>query len=217
MRVKVFVLGLPGSGKSLASRLFMNILKSEGWITRRFKDYDILLEMFRNDPKREKFRPTEHDGFDVLDLCMFDLALQEVERRTTDYIGIPHAQNELILIEFARNDYREALKQFSHKLPEDSYFIFIDADIPTCISRIQKRVAHPQTLDDHFVSEYIFDAYYQKDTKQYFASSLESIAGVDVQRIRVIDNIGAQDNLCHQVSQCIDFIFEQEQVLVPIH
>ena len=217
MRVKVFVLGLPGSGKSLASRLFMDILKRESWITRPFKDYDILLEMFRNDSNHGKFRPTEHDGFDVLDLCMFDLALQEVERRTTDYISIPCAQNELILIEFARNDYRKALKQFSHKLLEDSYFIFINANIPTCISRIHKRVAHPQTLDDHFVSEYIFDAYYQKDTKQYFASSLEGIAGVDVQRIRVIDNIGTQDNLHHQVSQCIDFIFEQEQVLVPIH
>jgi thymidylate kinase len=217
MRVKVFVLGLPGSGKSLTSRLFMDILKREGWITRRFKDYDILLEMFRNASNQGKFRPTKHDGFDVLDLRMFDLALQEVVGRITDYISIPCAQNELILIEFARDDYRKALEQFSHELLEDSYFIFIDADIPTCISRIQKRVAHPQTLDDHFVSEYIFDAYYQKDTKQYFASSLEGIACVDVQRIRVIDNIGAQDNLRLQVSQCIDFIFEQEQVLVPIH
>ena len=47
MEKKVFILGLPGSGKSTAARYIECLAKSNGWVPVRFNDYDILYEMFR--------------------------------------------------------------------------------------------------------------------------------------------------------------------------
>jgi len=214
MAVKVFVLGLPGSGKSTVARCIEMLVRDNRckWFTLlpRISDYDILYTMFQNDTSG-KFRSKDHDGFDLLDFDILDVALEEVERRARDYISKSFKRNELILIEFAREDYNKALKQFTSEFLDDAYFIFINTDIPTCISRINERVAHPSTLDDHFVSTYIFDAYYQKDTKQYSASSLENISGVDTQRIMVIDNRDSLRELFEKVHRSVSSIYEQEK------
>src|SRR5258706_15356283 len=86
MLVKVFILGLPGSGKSLASRFLMSLLRERNWNTSRFKDYDILLEMFQQDIEREKFAAAEHNGFDVIDPKVLDTALQKLEKKVDIYM-----------------------------------------------------------------------------------------------------------------------------------
>ena len=81
MAVKLFVLGLPGSGKStVCRRIAENITVYPGWSTFRFNDYHILYEMFQEDAKGKYFRPiSEHGGFDVVNPIAFDIALQKLE------------------------------------------------------------------------------------------------------------------------------------------
>ena len=171
LKKKLFVLGLPGSGKSTAARSIEQFAFHHDWVPTRFNDYDILYEMFKADPEGRQFSATQHGGFDVHDHTAFDDALKELEKRVRNAEkAATREKNEVIILEFARNDYSRALELFSPEFLENASFLFIDADIPTCKQRIRKRVDHPVYKDDHYVSEYIFEAYYQLDSRQYLKS-----------------------------------------------
>jgi shikimate kinase len=191
MLVKLFVLGLPGSGKSTVARYIEMLARDGGWFPSRFNDYYILLEMFRADNEGKRFSSTEYGGFDIHEHIVFDEGLKELEKvvlkRDTTY----DEKNELIIIEFARDDYGRALELLSPAFLQDAFFLFLDTDIPTCIKRIKDRVAHPETEDDHDVSEYIFESYYQNDKRQYLTSltsNLKRCGDINRDRVWVIDN-----------------------------
>lgn len=191
MVVKVFVLGLPGSGKSTAARYIEMLARDYKWFPRRFNDYSILFEMFRTDPESKRFSSTKYGGFDIHEHIAFDEALIEIEKEILQREKVHNDQNELIIIEFARDDYCRALDLFSSAFLQNACFLFLDTDIPTCIKRIKDRVANPQTLDDHDVSDYIFESYYQNDTRQYQTSITSKLNGYrdnNEDRVLVIDN-----------------------------
>jgi adenylate kinase family enzyme len=162
MAVKLFVLGLPGSGKSTVSRHITIYLKDRNWKSTRINDYVILYNMFLDDTDHKRFKPTVHGGFYVLDLQVIDEALKRLEQEVNENISSPIMQKELILIEFARNDYQRAFQQFSPAFLLDAYFLYLNVDIETCKKRIRERTAQPRTEDDFFVSEDIFNDHYNK-------------------------------------------------------
>jgi thymidylate kinase len=205
MLVKVFILGLPGSGKSLASRFLMSLLRERGWNTYRFKDYDILLEMFREDTTGSNFNGTPYNGFDVLNLSVFDEALHKLEEKVSTYI--PYTMhNELILIEFARANYSHALKQFEPAFLRYAYFLFVQSDIEICINRISERVRHSNSLDDHYVSPYIFDKYYRHNNDASILSDLVTSNGIDDRSIKIIENNRSLANLETELEQFVNFM-----------
>src|SRR5579864_4911695 len=112
MAVKLFVLGLPGSGKSSIARYISTYARDRQWSTTHINDYAILYRMFQEDTGGKQFKPAGHGGFDVLDLTVFDTALQRLERQISPYFSSAKS-DEIILIEFARNDYQKAFHQFS--------------------------------------------------------------------------------------------------------
>ena len=186
--VKVFVLGLPGSGKSTAARHIERVARDYQWNTTRISDYEILYELFEDDREHIQFSPTNYyKGFDVHDHKVFDTALEKLEMKVWLRERPSATKNELVIIEFARDDYNRSLELFSKEFLEDSYFLFINADISTCIQRIRERVAHPTFEDDHFVSEYIFETYYHKDNRHYTLLNPTNGDNFDG-RISVIDN-----------------------------
>jgi hypothetical protein len=217
MEKKVFVLGLPGSGKSTAARYIEMLARDYKWFPRRFNDYDILFKMFRTDIDGNRFSSTKYGGFDVHELFAFDEALIEVEKVVLQREKMPHDQNELIIIEFARDDYCRALDLFSPAFLQNAFFLFLDTDIPTCIKRIKDRVAEPQTPDDHDVSDYIFESYYQNDNRQYKASITSKIKGcrdINDHRVWVVDNtsITTKQRFLGDVKPCIMSILEQQNL-----
>src|SRR5437868_9324744 len=210
---KVFLLGLPGSGKSTAARYIEKLAQRNNWFPIRFNDYDILYEWFQADADGRRFSAIEHDGFDVHDHKVFDEALEEVERRVVEREKVPCEKDQLIIIEFARDDYCKALGLFSPTFLRNASFLFVDADIPTCIQRIKERVPHRRTPDDHYVSSYIFEAYYQKDNRQYLASTattLKSCCDIDEENIHVVDNTGtnSEQNLLEKIEPYVTSILE---------
>src|SRR5438094_6435413 len=82
MEKKVFVLGRPGSGKTTAVRRLIELAKERDWIITRIKDYNILYSMFQAESNLQykRFRPTAHEGFDVIDMSVFDTALEKLEK-----------------------------------------------------------------------------------------------------------------------------------------
>ena len=214
---KLFLLGLPGSGKSTAARYIEMLARDYDWLPRRFNDYDILLKMFRTDSEGKRFSRTRYGGFDVHKHIAFDEALIEIEKVVLQREKVPDNQKELIIIEFARDDYCRALDLFSSAFLRDAFFLFIDADIPTCIQRIKDRIANPQTPDDHDVSEYIFESYYQNDKRQYqasFTSKLNGCREINEDRVMVVENTTTTSiqHFLELIKPSIMAIFDQRSV-----
>ncbi len=171
MLIKIFFLGRPGSGKSTAARHMIELAERRNYATLYIRDYDILYQMFQEDHDGEQFRPAAYDGFDVLDKTAFDTALLQLEE---DILALPRSEKkQLAIIEFARDNYHNALNLFKAEFLRSSYLFFVDADLDVCIKRIHKRVETPSEPDHHFVSDYIMQTYYDTDNWMYVSSLLQ--------------------------------------------
>jgi len=190
MAQKLFILGLPGSGKSTIACHIVDyfIRKHKDWSAIRLCDYDILHSMFLEDHARKCFYPTDHDGFIVREPIIYDKALQQLEMEVK---YCEHPDTTLIVIEFARSDYIRALANFSESFLQNAHFIFLDVDIETGMKRVRDRVKHPRSQDDHFVSKYTFESYRQKDTAKYLSGVIQHIKkkyNIIPERIKIMDN-----------------------------
>jgi adenylate kinase family enzyme len=204
MAVKLFLLGLPGSGKSTIARYIHMHVKKWDWSTSHFSDYPFLQEMFRNDIEGKYFKPADHGGFDVLYLTVLDIALKELEQSVDEYIHTAGSK-EILLIEFARNDYYQAFLQFNDSFLRDAYLLFLEAEIDICKQRILDRVANPHTGDDYFVSNDIFNSYY-RDNKPILWSDLIAEFGFDRPKVKVINNNGSLQDVTPQISDFVNSI-----------
>ena len=215
LSMKVFVLGRPGSGKSTAARRMNYLLEQNDRRVRHINDYEILYEMFLADKQHVKFRATDHNGFDAIDLTVMDCALQQVEERAQASLG---EVGTVVTIEFARNNYRKALKQFSLEFLKDAYFLFLDADIETCLRRVHERVESPTTSDDHpSFSEDIFRRYYARENRKYMAHRLQEELGL-LHEVKVISNTGTFANFMSHIEKYVEDILteeEQQNIALP--
>ena len=208
MKAKVFIVGRPGSGKSTAARCIAMWAKDFGYLTRHINDYEILKEMFRADTEHKKFRPTEHGGFDAIDLSVLDAALKEVEGKVQECLS-SHPMH-LVTIEFARDDYHDAFKQFTPAFLENAYFLYTDADIDTCLQRVHKRVACPASIDDHpSFSDDLFRYHYSKDNTPYMKYQLQGNFNVK-KKIEIIENIGSLPQFVRAIGQFMCDLLEWE-------
>lgn len=218
MSIKLFILGRPGSGKSTACRCVAKFLRQQeqykGWSTAHYKDYSILYEMFRyeklflNPKKPKQFEATkEHNGFDVLDFTVLDTALVKLEKKARERSS--DKKEEVIIIEFARQDYAEAFKQFSPSFLKDSYFLFIEADVATCLERVKERTINPSTEDDFFVSDLIITKYYDK---QIIPTVIKAKNGdsIDKNRVETIKSQGSLLAFNERIEDLIQRIIAQE-------
>lgn len=207
MLAKVFVLGRPGSGKTTAIYHLLNLAHQRGYSALSIDDYSILYRMSHDEKHHEQFRHTAYDGFDVLDLSVFDIALQRLEQQVRALSA--HDSNGIITIEFARNDYAQALRQFSADFLQDAYIFFVDADLNTCIERIYQRIAAPQKTSGHFVSDYIMHTYYSYDNWPYVSTQLASTYHI-TKAIETFRNTGSISHLLTRVEQFAEHIFRTE-------
>ena len=162
--------------------------------------------------KKKQFSKTDHDGFDVRDFTVLDTALKELEKQVR--LRCSPSKDEVIIIEFARDDYKQALKQFSPNFLKDAYFLSIEADIQTCIERVKKRVMLPQSSDDHFVSEDILIKYYgRRSAPINFKTDLH--VEIDKKRVKTINSRGSLEAFNTKVEQYIEPIIARENLFPP--
>jgi adenylate kinase family enzyme len=211
MAVKIFILGLPGSGKSGVARYIPMYMKDKGWKATQFNDYAILKKMFHDDIECKQFQPACHGGFDVLDFTVIDIALQRLEQEVNQYLSSTK-QEEIILVEFARNDYLRAFQQFSATFLQGAYFLYLDAEIEICKQRIRNRVNNPIFDDDYYISEYIFETYYRKDNGRGLPDFLERGYHIG-ERVSIIDNNGSLKTASKKIAPIIDTAIESKPAL----
>jgi dephospho-CoA kinase len=211
--VKLFILGLPGSGKSAIARYLSEYVKylqvdeksEQKWTAIRFNDYEILYEKFEQDTTG-RFKPAEPGGFDVLDLKVFDEALQDLEQRVNAYIhSLTQEENQLIIIEFSRNNYHLAFDLFHQSFLKGAFFLYLDTSIEKCKVRIHERIDNPRYFDDYPVSEYIFEKYYNDDDGTHIASILAE-RGIPQENIWIRRNNYPYDVACAKLKPFINRI-----------
>ena len=219
MLVKIFFLGRPGSGKTTAIQELCDIAHRRAYSTICMDDYHILSRMSQDDTRRKKFRTTDHEGFDVLDPTVFDTTLEILEQQVQTKLQTE--RDGIITIEFARNDYRQALRCFSPDFLKDAYIFFIEADLNTCIQRIHQRVVN-STPDSkqHFVSNYIMHTYYSKDNWTYITDKMKAEYTIN-KTIATYYNTGSLPELLEAVNTFAEHLFAhefslQDSLLQPI-
>ena len=207
MPQKLFVLGLPGSGKSTVIRYIIKYIKRyhDKYVALHCSDYDILLKMFEQDIAHKHFFPTEHGGFYVKAPIVYDEALKQLEQNIEEF---DYKDNELVLIEFARSDYIHALDIFSGRFLRGAFFLFLDVDIRTGEKRVKDRVKYPKSQDDHFVSRLTFEYYHQKDNAKYLLSVKQHLMkyGISSSKIVIHDNRGSPKIFFMSINAMIDEI-----------
>jgi adenylate kinase family enzyme len=218
MSQKLFILGLPGSGKSTVSRFIVKSVKRhyEDFSATRLCDYDILYEMFEEDKAQQFFYHTAHNGFYVKNTATYDAALKNLEQKVQNH---KITKNEFVIIEFARSDYLHAFQNFSDSFLLNSYFLFLDVDIDVGMKRVKDRVKHPDltTRDDHFVSKYTFVAYRQKDNAKYLTSVAKQLTfkyGINPHRIKIVNNSGPQRNFWNVVFELTTTIVRETSIFI---
>ena len=203
MAVILFVLGRPGSGKSTAARHIVKLARRRNLLASRVNDYDILKEMHLADKSHKRFKPTIYDGFDVKDFSVLNEALKKAEQQAR----LKLRSSAIVVIEFARDDYIQALKQFSSAFLKGAFFIYINTDVSTCIKRIHTRVTFPTTPDDHFVSENILKTYY---IKQNESLNLEKEFGISGDKIKVVNNRVSRRDFDLKINRIVNSILERK-------
>lgn len=211
----IFLFGLPGSGKSAIGRHIAKYVMHEDehrtdrpWSTYRFNDNPILHTMFRDDEEHKRFVPAEPSGFNVTDISTYDEALRLLGNWIKWHTTSEHSRREeIVLIEFARNDYLRAFKQFSKAFLQDAYFIYLDTKVEICKQRIRDRVTNPEfEADGHPVSDYILEKYYYRVDVQALSSILHNVFGVDEKRMLMLNNNFSLKEVVMEIEPFIDFI-----------
>jgi adenylate kinase family enzyme len=215
MLTKLFVFGLPGSGKSTVSRSIVDHVHRhyKQWSAQRVCDYNILYEMFRRDTKKKDFYPVKHQGFYVTNPSMYDIVLKNLEKFVNDVSPKGH---KLLLIEFSRGDYAQALKNFGSSFFDNAAYLYLQANTNTCLKRIAERVKNPQNIDDHYVPDRTFDRFVEADTEEYpqtLCNLLVNSYGGKNKRFLVINSTGSKDETILQANTFADEIIRDGYLL----
>ena len=227
MAVIIFLLGRPGSGKSQIARCIKDNetlatfdLKEkcllENWLVEHVTDYPVLQEMFQKEQdlkaqgrfERERFciGDQELGGFTVIDFSVLQTALTRVNE---SILHTFESSRKLIIVEYARNNYIEALEAFDQRILAHAHFLYFEADRKICKDRIAARVAHRQFEDDNFVSEQIMDGYYQQDDFPLLQKALGP------EKLKVIKNDGGLAEIWPQVREYVQewCLLDRQQII----
>lgn len=216
----MFILGLPGSGKSTAAHTIEEyVLKHyQGWSVVHISDYNILKRMCYEEHDK-RLHPIGNEAFDVVESSAFNSALKRLKDGIRESMKDASNSNQLIAVEFSRNDYIFALEEFFVEFLSDANFIFIKAPISECKFRIENRVKkRNRTEDDHYVSEFIFEQYYKEDQQDYRESIgklLTEKYGISNSCIQIIEDCGLTEDDFKEikVSEAIKLILLEHRIL----
>ena len=158
----IFLLGRPGCGKSVIYEMFTEKLKKRGLAKEfiRIDDFPILKELFDKDVHFQRHR-RKAGGFEVTDWSIVDEVLKIVNERIKEL----EKPDRMIFVEFARNNYLQALSNFIPEVLSKSLILYIFAPYQVCYQRNIKRFQEKgkEDLDSHIVPPDLMESYYKED------------------------------------------------------
>jgi dephospho-CoA kinase len=196
----IFVVGLPGSGKSFTRRRLAAWLKSMSISTGQVSDYpyayrDFLHHLIRLEPNRgDGFEAHPGGAFRIRQESDMTPALHALAQSVLDRVN----ENEVTLVEFARADLVSALQEFE-AIRTTSQVIYVSAPSALRAERIANRAEQPETLIDgasillNLTDNHLLPSGVERDI--YGVDDVDRLVASRDWRDRVtkIDNIGDDD------------------------
>lgn len=157
IREIVFVIGMPGAGKSTAAKYLASwITKTSQIPTLRWDDFSIILELFQKEKqtKLQRFSIEDDGNFKITCSSVLSEALQILSQK------IETEPKKNLIIEFSRLDYDTAFqKQFKNQLKK-SHLVEVIAFPEQFQNRNQQRsILNLDAVEDHQVPESIMQEY----------------------------------------------------------
>lgn len=187
------------------------IAEQQLWRYTLFREYTILYDMFQSS-RSDDFIQASHDGFEVRNFSVLEDSAKILDINIASYMRCA-SDNEFVYIELARDNYKDAMKHFSHTLLRDAYFLFVESDVETCIERIHHRVTHAQT-SRHFVPDHILRGYYAQDNIEYMQTFFKEDYYIST-NIKAILNNGSLKNFEEEIQSFACAILTRENNKVP--
>ncbi len=158
-----FMLGRPGCGKSF---LYKNVFKSvfsqeEVEDIIRVDDFPILQKLLDKDTEFKRHVRKE-GGFEVTDWTIVDDVLKEMDK----ILKQKEKTGQKVFTEFARDNYRDAINNFSDYVRERSVLIYIWSPYELCLKSNRNRFEDENKnhkTDDHIVPTSLMESYYKTD------------------------------------------------------
>ncbi len=201
------MLGRPGSGKSAFYRILSKKLVEKGFAKEvaRLDDFPVLQELLDRDTEFKRHYRKE-GGFVVTDFTILDDVLKEMNEKLKRMA----APGKIIFVEFARDRYSNAMKNFGRDVLERSLILYIYCPFEVCVERNVKRFKESggKSVDDHIAPTDIMEKYYKyEDYEEFFLKSepeLKKKAPADV--IVVRNERGGIENLNRELEKVLKAI-----------
>ena len=158
----VFLLGRPGCGKSFVYENLLKRLRETEKVEKvtRLDDFPVLKELLDKDTEFKRHVRKE-GGFEVTDFTIVDEVLRVINGRLPSV----KEENDLVFVEFVRDSYLSAFKNFSSDTFGKSLLLYIYCPFEVCLARNRKRFEEQKgnALDDHIVPTDLMNSYYKND------------------------------------------------------
>jgi adenylate kinase family enzyme len=157
----IFLIGRPGCGKSVVFRILEEQLRARGFKgeLKRIDDFPLLKHIFDTDVEHERHRPAPGGGLKVTDDTVWD----DLAKGLNDQALKLQSPDRLLFIEFSRDNYVRAFKNFSPRILKNSLIVYVDAPFDVCWERNARRVREEKGLDAHLVSREEMEKTYARD------------------------------------------------------
>jgi hypothetical protein len=156
----------------------------------RIDDFPVLKDIVDED-KEFKRHLRKEGGFEVTDLSMLD----DVLKRINDQLKKLQKHGRVIFVEFSRDSYIHAMKNFDREVLDRSLILYIYTPFDVCLQRNVRRFKEgPKNLDDHIVPSDMMHKYYRNDDyEELFLKSENELKKLVPAKIIAIRN--ESDNL----------------------
>jgi hypothetical protein len=182
----------------LSERLRKEKLASE---VMRIDDFPVLNEIVDED-KEFKRHLRKEGGFEVTDLSMLD----DVLKRINGQLKKLEKPGRVIFVEFSRDCYAHAMKNFDSEVLDRSLILYIYAPFDVCLARNVRRFREKKGLDDHIVPSDMMHKYYRNDDyEELFLKSEDELKKQATIKIIVIKNdVESLENLRLEINQAFN-------------
>jgi len=203
----IFLLGRPGCGKSVIYNMLGERLRKEKLASdvMRIDDFPVLKDIVDED-KEFKRHLRKEGGFEVTDLSMLD----DVLKRINDQLKKLEKHGRVIFVEFSRDSYAHAMKNFDRDVLNRSLILYIYTPFNICLQRNIRRFKEgPKGLDDHMVPSDMMHKYYKYDDyEELFLKSENELKKQAPARLVAIRNDADKlDKLKNELEMFLPVIF----------
>jgi len=157
----IFLIGRPGCGKSAVYRILEQELCARGYRgkLKRIDDFSLLKHIFDTDIEYKRHRPAPGGGVKVTDDTVWD----DLAKGLNEHALKLQSPDRMLFIEFSRDNYIRAFKNFSPEILKNSLIVYIDAPFDVCWERNARRAREEEGLDAHLVSREEMEKTYGRD------------------------------------------------------